>query len=99
MKTNIALPPFHIAETTRFTVETDHELTQALRRYQAFYKEIYGATVTEADLLREMARRFMAADTQFQGFGGKRRRATRKQIGNGGESNNKGKLNFGGPGD
>ncbi len=69
MKSNIALPPFHISEITRFTVEADHELTQTLRRYQAFYKEVYGAMVTEAELLREMARRFMANDGDFQGFG------------------------------
>jgi len=79
MKATIALPPFHIAETTRFTIDADHELTQTLRRYQAFYKEVYGATVSEAELLREMARRFMATDVDFQGFGQKRRRAKRKQ--------------------
>jgi hypothetical protein len=78
MKPNIALPPFHIAETTRFTVEADHELTQTLRRYQAFYKEVYGAAVTEAELLREMARRFMAQDGDFQSFGQKKRRSRRK---------------------
>ena len=97
MKTNIALPPFHIAETTRFTVEADHELTQTLRRYQAFYKEAYGATVSEGELLREMARRFMASDGDFQGFGRTRRRARRKQpIGSSAEPNNNGKLNLGG---
>lgn len=74
MKTNIGLPPFHIAETTRFTVEADHALTQTLRRYQAFYKDVYGATVTEAELLREMARSFMSNDGDFQGFGQKKRR-------------------------
>jgi hypothetical protein len=78
MKTSIALPPFHIAETTRFTVEADHELTQTLRRYQAFYKDAYGASVTESELLREMARRFMASDGEFQAFGQKRRRTKRR---------------------
>ena len=98
MKTNIALPPFHIAETTRFTVEADHELTQTLRRYQAFYKEAYGATVSEGELLREMARRFMANDSDFQGFGQKRRRTKRKLPGaSNAEASNNGKLNLAGP--
>lgn len=98
MKTNIALPPFHIAETTRFTVEADHELTQTLRRYQAFYKEAYGASVTEADLIREMTRRFMANDGDFQGFGQKRRRTKRKQpVASLAEPGNNGKLDLRGP--
>jgi hypothetical protein len=95
MKSNIALPPFHIAETTSFTVEADHELTQTLRRYQAFYKDAYGATVSEAELLREMARRFMVADTNFQASANKRRRTRRNQSLIGVEPGN-GKLNFGG---
>jgi hypothetical protein len=78
MKNKIALPPFHITETTRFTVEADHELTETLRRYQVFYREAYGANVKEADLLREMARRFMAEDKEFQSVGQKRRRSTKK---------------------
>jgi len=77
MKPNISLPAFHITETTRFTVEVDHELTQQLRRYQEFYKQAYGAAVTESELLREMARRFMANDPDFQGFGRKHRRPRR----------------------
>ena len=98
MKANIALPPFHIAETTRFTVEADHELTQTLRRYQAFYKDAYGATVSEGELLREMARRFMANDGDFQGFGQTRRRARRRQpAAASAEPNDNGKLDFGGP--
>lgn len=94
MKTTIALPPFHIAETTRFTVEADHQLTTTLRRYQAFYKQAYGATVTEAELLREMARCFMANDQDFQGAGQKRRRARRTQPASAAAGNN-GKLDFG----
>ena len=98
MKANIALPPFHIAETTRFTVEADHELTQTLRRYQAFYKEVYSATVSEGELLREMARRFMAADGNFQGFGQNKRRSRRTQSGaSSAEPSNNGKLSFNGP--
>lgn len=96
MKTTIALPPFHIAETTRFTVEADHQLTTTLRRYQAFYKGAYGATVTEAELLREMARCFMASDSDFQGVGQKRRRTRRTHAaGTAAEANNNGKLDFG----
>lgn len=72
---SIALPPFHITETTRFAVELDHELTQMLRRYRAYYKETYGAEVSESDLLREMARGFMQGDKGFRSFGQKRRRA------------------------
>lgn len=98
MKANIALPPFHIAETTRFAVEADHELTQTLRRYQEFYKQAYGASVTEAELLREMARRFMSSDGEFQAFSNKRRRAKPNQLRSGKESNNE-KLNFGNPGE
>lgn len=78
MTRDIALPPIHISETTKFTVEADYELTQALRRYQAFYREVYGETVPEADLLREMARRFMASDKHFQQFGVKKRRTRKK---------------------
>jgi len=97
MKPNIALPAFHITETTRFSVETDHELTLQLRRYQEFYRQAYGATVTEGDLLREMARRFMAGDVDFQGFGHKRRRSRRKSPAlSNAESNNNGKLPLGG---
>ena len=80
MKNNIALPPFHIVETTQFTVDADHELTQMLRRYKAHYLESYGATVTEADLLREMARRFMLEDKGFGGIGQKRRRVRRMTL-------------------
>ncbi len=98
MSTNIALPAFHITETTRFTVEADHDLTLQLRRYQEFYKQAYGATVTEGDLLREMARRFMASDGDFQGFGQKRRRTRRKPSAASGPGvNNNGKLPLGGP--
>ena len=97
MKPNISLPAFHITETTRFTVEDDYELTLQLRRYQEFYKQAYGATVTEGDLLREMARRFMASDVDFQGFGQKRRRTRRKPPApSNAEANNNGKLPLGG---
>jgi hypothetical protein len=64
----IALPAFHITATRKIVVEAGHELTQDLERYRAFYRQAYGADVAEADLLREMARRFMEADRDFQSF-------------------------------
>lgn len=62
----IALHPFHVNTRTKLTVEINHELAQDLERYKAFYKQAYGADVPEADLLREMARRFMEGDREFQ---------------------------------
>lgn len=62
----IALHPFHVSTRTKLTVEINHELAQDLERYKAFYKRAYGAEVSEADLLREMARRFMDSDREFQ---------------------------------
>jgi hypothetical protein len=64
----IALPAFHITTTRKLSVEVNHELSQDLEQYRAFYRQAYGAEVSEADLLREMARRFMQADREFQGF-------------------------------
>lgn len=63
---DIALHPFHVTTRIRLTVEVGYELAQDLQRYQAFYKQAYGAEVSEADLLREMARRFMDSDREFQ---------------------------------
>jgi hypothetical protein len=62
----IALPAFHVTTTRKLTVEINHDLTQDLERYKAFYKQAYGVDVPEADLIREMARRFMEADRDFQ---------------------------------
>src|SRR5690242_15565215 len=64
----IALPAFHITTTRKLSVEVNHEMSQDLERYRTFYKQAYGADVSEADLVREMARRFMQADRDFQGF-------------------------------
>jgi hypothetical protein len=64
----IALPAFHINTVKKIVVEASFELAQDLERYRAFYRQAYGADVTEAELLREMARRFMEADREFQGF-------------------------------
>src|ERR1700733_7068493 len=62
----IALPAFHVITTRKLTIEINHDLTQDLERYRAFYKQAYGADVSETDLLREMARRFMDGDHEFQ---------------------------------
>jgi hypothetical protein len=64
----ILLPAFHITTTRRLNVEVHHELATDLDRYRAFYKQSYGADVSEGDLLREMARRFMESDREFQSF-------------------------------
>jgi hypothetical protein len=62
----IALPAFHLNTTKKLTLEVSHDLEQDLERYRTFYKQAYGADVSEADLLREMARRFMDGDREFQ---------------------------------
>jgi hypothetical protein len=61
--------------------EIPSELAQDLERYKAFYKQAYGADVSEADLLREMARRFMDGDREFQvaKYGLKARSRTSRQ--------------------
>lgn len=78
----IALHPFHVTTRTHLTVEVNHELAQDLERYKAFYKQAYGAEVCEADLLREMARRFIEADREFQALkhGIKTRSRTARQT-------------------
>jgi hypothetical protein len=63
---DIALPAFHVATTRKLTIEIGHELAQDLERYKSYYKQAYGADVSESDLLREMARRFMDGDRNFQ---------------------------------
>ena len=65
---DLTLPAFHITKTTRVTVEADYSLTQDLEQYRALYRQTHHATVTDADLLREMARQFMAVDQDFQQF-------------------------------
>ncbi len=79
MKTAIALPPFHINEITSFTVETDHALTEALRRYQTYYRETMVKASPKGSLPREMGGSFMAQDKGFQGFGKKKRRTVKKK--------------------
>ena len=78
----ISLPPFHVTTRKKITVEANHELEHDLEQYRAYYRQAYGADVSDADLLREMARRFMADDRPFQEFrrGGRpRARASRRQ--------------------
>jgi hypothetical protein len=62
----IALPAFHVTTTRKLTIEISHDLGQDLERYKTLYKQAYSADVSEADLLREMARRFMDGDREFQ---------------------------------
>ncbi len=64
----IALPAFHVTTTSTCPVKIDYRLGQDLRLYRQYYKQAYGAEVTEADLIREMTRRFMESDPQFQIF-------------------------------
>jgi hypothetical protein len=64
----ILLPAFHVTTTRKISVEVHHELATDLDRYKAFYKDSYGADVSEADLMREMTRRFMESDREFQDF-------------------------------
>jgi hypothetical protein len=64
----ISLPPFHVTTRKKITVEANHELENDLEQYRAYYRQAYGADVSDAELLREMARRFMADDRPFQEF-------------------------------
>ena len=81
----IALPAFHFTTTRKLAIEIGHDLSQDIERYRAFYKQAYSADVSEADLVREMARRFMEADREFQdlkGTGRARSRSARKPTAN-----------------
>ena len=82
---DIALPPFHIKETKMLTVELHYELQQDLSKYRDYYRHAYGGDVAESDLVREMARRFMEADREFQSFrtGARPRQRDRRPVGNG----------------
>jgi hypothetical protein len=80
----IALPAFHFTTRVALKLEIGHELHQDIERYRAFYKQAYNADVSEADLVREMARRFMEADREFQDFkvAGRPRSRSRKSTAN-----------------
>lgn len=85
----IALPAFHVTKTTDHVVKVGYELSQDLVLYRDYYKQAYGGDVSESDLIREMSRRFMEADREFQSFkaGTKpRSRDRRRRGGTGGES-------------
>ena len=76
---DIALPAFHITATKKYKIEADHSMIEDLERYQAFYRDAYGARVEAADLIREMARRFMERDRDFQAFKSGRRGRSRRR--------------------
>ena len=63
---DIALPAFHETTPVKLVLEISQDLARDLYRYKAFYKQAYGVDVPEADLVREMTRRFMEADREFQ---------------------------------
>jgi hypothetical protein len=62
----IALPAFHETAPVKLVLEISQDLARDVDRYKSFYKQAYGVEVPEADLVREMARRFMEADREFQ---------------------------------
>lgn len=62
----IALPAFHETTPVKLVLEINQDMARDLERYKAFYKQAYGGDVPEAELVREMARRFMEADREFQ---------------------------------
>ena len=64
----IALPAFHVTTTSTCPVKIDYRLGQDLRLYRQYYKQAYNAEVSDADLIREMTRRFMESDREFQSF-------------------------------
>ena len=64
----ILLPAFHHTTTSQCTVKIDYRMGLDLQLYRQFYKQAYNAEVADADLVREMARRFMDSDREFQGF-------------------------------
>ena len=64
----ILLPAFHVTTVRKVQIEVAYEMGLDLDRYKTFYKQAYSADVAEADLIREMARRFMEADREFQTF-------------------------------
>jgi hypothetical protein len=63
---DIALEPFHSTSKVKLSLEITVDLARDLERYKLFYKQAYSAEVDAADLLREMARRFMEGDREFQ---------------------------------
>ena len=66
--TDISLPAFHHTATTQCNIKFDYRMGLDLQLYRQFYKQAYNAEVADADLVREMARRFMDSDREFQTF-------------------------------
>ncbi len=66
--TDISLPAFHHTATTQCNIKVDYRMGLDLQLYRQFYKQAYNAEVADADLIREMARRFMDSDREFQTF-------------------------------
>ena len=66
--TDISLPAFHHTATTSCNVKIDYRMGLDLQLYRQYYKQAYNAEVADADLVREMARRFMDSDREFQTF-------------------------------
>ena len=66
--TEISLPAFHHTATTQCNIKVDYRMGLDLQIYRRFYKLAYNAEVADADLVREMARRFMDSDREFQTF-------------------------------
>jgi hypothetical protein len=66
--TDISLPAFHHTTTTQCNIKVDYRMGLDLQLYRQYYKQAYNAEVADADLVREMARRFMDADREFQAF-------------------------------
>ena len=66
--TDISLPAFHHTATTQCNVKIDYRMGLDLQLYRQFYKQAYNGEVADADLVREMARRFMDSDREFQAF-------------------------------
>lgn len=64
----IALPAFHVTTTSTCPVKIDYRLGEDLRLYRQYYKQAYNAEVPDAELIREMTRRFMESDREFQTF-------------------------------
>ena len=62
------LPAFHNLQARTISVTIPGEIAMDLDLYRTCYQQAHGVDVSDADLLREMARRFIEADVNFQGF-------------------------------
>ncbi len=64
----IALPAFHVTTLRVVQTRLPHGLAEDLTLYRMFYKQTYGAEVSEADLMREILRAFIEGDETFRQF-------------------------------